>query len=176
MENPSNTPDAPRAAYPVAFNHVGLNVPDLDQALAWYQQLFGFTVLMGPYEVEGQAGLAGQIYVDIAGATMRKTRVAQVAMGNGIGLEMFQFLDPATPAASPIEELYYKPGPWHLAFTHPDVEGLLARILAAGGRPISQVWSPIQDQDQFKLVYCYDPFGNVLELFSHSYEQMLANR
>ncbi len=162
--------------YPVAFNHVGLNVPDLDEALAWYQRIFGFKVLLGPYEVEGNVGLPGQIYVDIAGPTMRRTRVAQVAMGNGVGLELFQFLDPETTAPAPIADLFYKPGPWHLSFTHPDVEGLLALILANGGSSISQVWRPIEGKDEFKLVYCYDPFGNVLELFSHSYEQMLANR
>jgi ferredoxin len=48
MENSkaSNMP-----AYPRAVNHVGVGVADIERAIRWYQEVLGFTLLMGPIEV-----------------------------------------------------------------------------------------------------------------------------
>jgi catechol 2,3-dioxygenase-like lactoylglutathione lyase family enzyme len=50
MENSkaSNTP-----AYPRAVNHVGVGVADIERAIRWYQEVLGFTLLMGPKTVRG---------------------------------------------------------------------------------------------------------------------------
>jgi catechol 2,3-dioxygenase-like lactoylglutathione lyase family enzyme len=48
MENSkaSNMP-----AYPRAVDHVGVGVADIERAIRWYQEVLGFTLLMGPIEV-----------------------------------------------------------------------------------------------------------------------------
>jgi hypothetical protein len=126
--------------------------------------------------VEAHQGQFGAVFADIAGPSLKKVKLAQIATGNGVGFEMFQFLDPATTAPPPLDSYYYKPGPWHISLTHPDVEGLLGKILASGGKQVSKVWEVMPGQPLFKLVYCTDPFGTTLEIMSTSYEQMLSNR
>jgi catechol-2,3-dioxygenase len=34
--------------YPKRINHVAVNVPDLDQAIKWYKEVLGFTMVKGP--------------------------------------------------------------------------------------------------------------------------------
>ena len=69
---------------------------------------------------------------------------------------------------------YWKHGYWHICFTDPEIDALVARIVAAGGKQRTDVWAFIPGTDR-KLCYCEDPFGNVIEIFSHTYEQTFAN-
>ena len=55
-----------------------------------------------------------------------------------------------------------------------DIDRLVARIVAEGGKQRTDVWAFVPGTDR-KLCYCEDPFGNVIEIFSHSYEQTFAN-
>ena len=57
----------------------------------------------------------------------------------------------------------------------PDIEGLAARIAERGGRVRSEVLTLFEDAP-YRLVYCEDPFGNIIEIFTHSHEQTFANR
>ena len=97
-----------KAVYPVSVNHIGLNVPDLEKAIEWYTNTMGFRVILGPYEVEANVGQFGAIFSDIAGASLKKVKLAQVATGNGVGFEMFQFVEPKTEKF-PALETYGKP-------------------------------------------------------------------
>jgi len=36
--------------YPRSFSHIGLSVPDLDAAVKFYSEVFGFYVIMPPTE------------------------------------------------------------------------------------------------------------------------------
>ncbi|MEE8173530.1 MAG: hypothetical protein V3T62_11425, partial [Alphaproteobacteria bacterium] len=58
---------------------------------------------------------------------------------------------------------------------HPDVDAKVQEIVDNGGLKRSQVWRLFPDED-IKVCYCEDPYGNVLEILSHRYEQVLANR
>jgi catechol 2,3-dioxygenase-like lactoylglutathione lyase family enzyme len=46
---------SPTIIYPKTINHVAVSVPDLDKAVKWYQEVFGFTVVNGPVEFEADA-------------------------------------------------------------------------------------------------------------------------
>ena len=52
----------------------------------------------------------------------------------------------------------------------PDVEGLAARIVAAGGKQRMPVRAYFPGEKPYRMVYMEDPFGNILEIYSHSYE------
>jgi hypothetical protein len=57
----------------------------------------------------------------------------------------------------------------------PDIEGLAKRIADSGGKQNSAVWTLLEGEP-FQAVYCQDPWGNIIEIYSHSTELMYANR
>ena len=92
---------------------------------------------------------------------------------NGVGLELFQFLDP--PVIDSQDNFrYYETGIFHLCVTDPDLEGLVARIVEHGGRQRTKIWQFLEGRP-CRLVYCEDPFGNIVEALSHSYAETFAN-
>lgn len=159
-------------ATPIALNHIGITVPDIHAAIDWYGKVFGFRRIMGPRRLEPKLSDTAESG-HILGPRFRKALEAHLVTANGIGLELFQFLEPETE--TPEDNLeYWKTGVWHLCFTDPDIEGLTDRIVAEGGKKRTEVWEFVPGTDR-KLCYCEDPFGNVIEIFSHSYEQTFAN-
>ncbi len=60
---------------------------------------------------------------------------------------------------------------FHVCFQDPDLEGRIKLIEAHGGRMrMRQVPLLLPGQKPYRMVYCEDPFGNIIELYSHSYE------
>jgi hypothetical protein len=55
------------------------------------------------------------------------------------------------------------------------VEKLADKIEQSGGKKRSQVWNTRPGKPYY-LIYCEDPFGNIIELYSHSTELMYGNR
>jgi catechol 2,3-dioxygenase-like lactoylglutathione lyase family enzyme len=157
---------------PRAVNHIGLTVPDIFAAIDWYGAVLGFTHLMGPRVLEAGSAATHET-PSIFGPRFRKAFQAHLLSGNGVGLELFEFLDPRVERRADNFE-YWKVGVFHVCVTDPDIEGLAARIVAAGGRQRVPVFAFIPGRP-YKLVYCEDPWGNVIEVFSHSYTEAFAN-
>ena len=158
------------AEYPRGINHVGLTVPDLEKAVDWYQSVLGFNVLRGPYEVAIGDSYSSRMLKDFFGPELKRLRMVHMSMGNGVGLEMFEFIEPKSQVLNNDFE-YTSGGFYHICVTDPNVEALVKLITESGGEQISQVWE-IYKGSEFKAVYCRDPFGNVIEVFSHNYEQV----
>jgi catechol 2,3-dioxygenase-like lactoylglutathione lyase family enzyme len=159
------------ATAPRALNHVGVTVPDIVRAIAWYEDVLGFRLIMGPRELRPDAH-STQETRQILGPTFRLALQAHLAIANSVGLELFQFIDP--PVVEPLDNMdFATTGYWHLCFTDPNIEELADRIAATGGKQRTDVFG-FAPPDR-KLVYCEDPFGNVIEIFSHSYEETFSN-
>ena len=156
------------------FNHVGVSVPDIDAAIAWYEKVFGFVLIAEPFLVENDGSHFGNLVADICGEGWGGQKIAHMVTGDGTGFELFEFIDPKPERRENTME-YWKNGFFHIAITHPDVDAKVAEIVAEGGLKRSQVWRLFPDED-IKVCYCEDPYGNVLEILSHRYEQVLANR
>ena len=153
----------------LAVNHVGLNVPDLDAAVAWYTSVLGFEVLRDPAEIVAGDGEAGERFAWINGPKFGRARVAYLTSGNGVGLEMFEFGQPRTePFADDWE--FWRPGIWHICVTAPDVGELATLIAAHGGRQRTDVIAS-PPGSQFRLTFCQDPWGNPIELMNASYDR-----
>ena len=155
---------------PRMMNHVGLSVPDLDKAIDWYQRVLGFQVLMGPYEVTVGDSYGSRMLKDFFGPELKRLRMVHMSMGNGIGLEVFEFIEPKSRLPENTFD-YTRGGFYHISITEPNIENLVNRILDSGGRQISQIWEIYRDSG-FKAAYCQDPFGNVIEIFTHDYESV----
>ena len=155
-----------------AINHLGINVPDLDAAVAWYHSVLGFQVIRPPFEVVAGQGEGGRRFAHINGPKFVRCRVAYLTAGNGVGFEMFEFAEPRTERFADDWE-FWRPGIWHLCVTAPDVAALAANIAASGGRHRSDVLEAPAGSG-LHLTYCQDPWGNPIELMSASYDWSVA--
>lgn len=157
---------------PLPVNHVGVSVPDIVSAIGWYGDVFGFRCIMGPRVLRFDSAATAETG-QILGPRFREAWQAHLVTANGVGLELFQFIDPPMqPAAAEIE--YWRPGIWHLCLTEHDVQGATDRIVAAGGTQVSPVAEFVPGLP-YELVYCRDPWGTTLEIMSHPYAEVFAN-
>jgi len=154
----------------LAINHVGMTVPDIDAAIDWYGAVMGFRLIFRrTLEYRPEVPEVREIF----GERMKRALQAHLVSANGVGLELFQFLDP--PVTPPSDAFaWHVTGIFHLCVTDPNIDGLVTRIVDHGGRQRTKVWQFLPDRP-YKLCYCEDPFGNIIEVFSHSYAETFAN-
>ena len=159
---------------PIAVNHIGVGVADVYAAIAWYGNVMGFRLISGPVEVRAE-GPGGPQAQDVLGSGFRHMLLAHLTSANGIGLELFQLIDPPHERRPDMVE-YWKSNMFHICVTDPDIEGLVSRIVASGGEQISKIWNERDQSGEYRMCYCRDPFGSVIEIYTHSYELIKGHR
>ena len=160
---------------PCAMAHVALTVPDIDAAISWYQQVFGLSCIAGPYELVPQGEPVAEGLVDALGPSFTSARMAHLACANGVGIELFEFRDP--PTRRPDDNYrYWEVGYFHICMVDPDVTGVVSRIIEAGGRARTKKARPVFPGSPYLWAFCEDPFGNVIEIYSHGYEETYSNQ
>ncbi|MBY5533682.1 lactoylglutathione lyase [Rhizobium leguminosarum] len=160
--------------YPVSVTHVGLTVTDVYAGTKWYTEAFNCRHIIGPLHIRNDGSQIGNVFKGIFGPKFEEGYVSHLATANGVGIELFQFVTP--PSESKKENFeYWKTGVFHFCLVDPDIEGLAKRITDMGGKQRSDVWT-LFPGEEFKAVYCEDPWGNLIEIYSHSTELMYANR
>jgi len=160
--------------YPRAFSHIGISVPDIDKAVAWYSEVLGLNVLMGPTQNDGDDTHIGKLNKSVFGKNFFKSKVAHLSTCNGIGIELFEFIEPKSEKPKNNFE-YWKCGTFHFCLIDPNIEEFTKSIENNGGKLRSPILS-IYPNKPYKMVYCEDPFGNTFEVYSHSYEQFFSNQ
>jgi catechol 2,3-dioxygenase-like lactoylglutathione lyase family enzyme len=159
---------------PRAVTHIGLTVPDIDAAMRWYEDIFGWPVLTPPAHLAtGDSGI-GAIVADCFGPAFRSVRIGNLATANGAAIEFMEFVDPPTEVPEDTFE-YWKAGFTHICVVDPDIEGAVERIVAAGGRLRTAIW-PQYAGKPYRMCYVEDPWGTVIELHTHSHEMTHANQ
>ncbi|UJF26577.1 VOC family protein [Planococcus sp. 107-1] len=153
------------------ITHIGLAVPDLDQAIDWYSKVFGFYTLAGPFEFEAVEADEENMTQDLQGTEVQKMRNAHLMSHNGIGIELFEFQQPAFNDENP---------PLHKGFFHiclivDNLVESIERIVQHGGKQRSKIWQTTKGKPHF-LVYTEDPFGNIIELYTRNTSEMYANK
>ena len=159
--------------YPRAVTHVGLAVTDLVQAIGFYGNVFGARLLHGPKVLRSGDDTLGQICREFFGDNFGEAQMAYLATSNGVAIELFEFVTPKAERRPDGFE-YWKVGFTHLCFIDPEVDRAVERLVAAGGRRRTATWAPWFDPGK-TLALCEDPFGNVIEIYSHSSEQVVSN-
>jgi catechol 2,3-dioxygenase-like lactoylglutathione lyase family enzyme len=163
------------ARYPVAVTHVGLTVTDVYAATDWYVEVLGCRHTIGPLHIRNDGSPVSNVFKDIFGEPMQELYVSHLATANGVGIELFQFVTPPTEDSRPDNFEYWKTGVFHFCVVDPDIEGLAQRIADKGGRQNSQIWT-LFEGEPYRCVYCQDPWGNLIEIYTHSTELFYANR
>jgi len=154
-------------------NHVGITVPDIDAAFAWYRDVLDMYPQVPPMDVTDDDGYFGTLVKDLFGERLGQVRMAHLTASDGIGIELLQFIVPATRSADPAFE-YWRTGIFHFCLTVDDTTAAAATIEAAGGTQMSKVWRLFGNKD-YEVVYCQDPWGTVIELCNRSYTTVWAN-
>jgi lactoylglutathione lyase family protein len=142
-------------------------VPDVQAAIIFYTEVLGWYVIMEPTTIVEDDSVIGVMCSDVFGLGWESFRIAHMSTGDRVGVELFEFKNHEQPDNN-FE--YWKTGIFHFCVQDPDVEGLAARIVAAGGKQRMPVREYYPGEKPFRMVYMEDPFGNISEIYSHSYE------
>ena len=119
-----------------AFNHVAISVTDIESAVRWYRDIIQMSTLVEPteittYEKEQQkydSHLATLVRA-IFGHKLGKFKICHMSSANGVGIELFQFIEPASQLR--LEENnfeYWKTGYFHICITEPNIEEFAEKI------------------------------------------------
>lgn len=160
--------------YSIAINHVGISVTDLERAIQFYTETFGFRVLRKVRINTESSSTEALIFKDIFKDRLKIVDVAWLNSANGVGLELFEFIDPKSEQITDSFENWKKHFS-HICITDPNIDELCNKIKRNGGSKYSEVWNPVKGKE-YKLVACKDPFGNFIEIFTHNYEQLITGQ
>jgi catechol 2,3-dioxygenase-like lactoylglutathione lyase family enzyme len=150
----------------VNVNHIGVTVGNLDEAIEFYTGVLGLELLVGS-ETASKNTPGADRRAQVFGQHWGEMKLAHLADGNGTGVELFEFIEPAL--VYPKEHFdYWRVGFSHLAFTVDDIEVTMAALVAAGGVVRTDIHEVLQG---CLICYCKDPWGNPIELSTGTYSQ-----
>ena len=151
------------------INHIGLTVGDMDAAVTFYTSVFGLEVLVAPgtHTVDTYAGERRR---DVFGTRWGGMKLAHLATPSGAGLELFEFIEPATILPED-GFVYWRTGVSHICFTVADIDDTISRLVKAGGRRRSEIHTV---RPGTKVCYCEDPWGSVVEVSSGTYHMIVG--
>jgi len=159
---------------PKTINHIAISVPDLEKGMKWYQEVMGFTVVRGPAELNTADKAVGNVLRNIFGSKFKRLKIVWMSSGNNVGFEIFQFVNPKQETKNQRIK-YWAGGIIHVAITERNIGELTKKIVETGGRQLSDICE-LNPEKHHKLVFCTDPFGNIIEIYSHSFEQFHSNK
>ena len=154
--------------YPKSFSHIGITVPDIEKAVKFYSEIMGWYLIMAPSTViEEKETAIGKMCIDVFGEGWGEFKIAHLSTSDGVGIELFSFPKGIknAPEFSP-----FNTGLFHFCVQDPEIENLVAEIVAAGGKQRMPIREYYPNEKPFKMCYVEDPFGIVFEIYTHSYE------
>jgi len=155
------------------INHIGISVEDIEAFTSWYTDNLGFELIGGKIIHARRSETPSAPIFAIYGQSLKEVKIAFMTTGNGVGFEVFQFIDPAFVAAASDpavgEFAYHRGGLFHICVTDKNPDALADRIVAAGG---SRMGTTVQLVGGIVCLYAKDPWGNVVEVLDHSFERL----
>ena len=145
-------------------DHVGLTVPDLEQALEFFTTVLGCAEIyrMGPFVDEGtwfadELGLDPRAHIPV---------MAMLRCGSGSNLELFQYEAPDQRQQLPRMSDW---GGHHLAFYVDDMDAAIATLREHGVDILGQVKEGLGPEagPGTAWVFCHTPWGLPLEFVSY---------
>ncbi len=154
--------------YPRAFSHIGLSVPNLEQAVKFYSEVMGWYIVMEPSTIiEETSSAIGIMCKEVFGAGHGDFKIAHLVTSNSIGIELFEFAD-NNKEKQPFE--FKNTGLFHFSIQDPDIEKMVETIVKHGGKQRMPIKEYYPNEKPYKMCYVEDPFGIVFEIYTHSYE------
>jgi catechol 2,3-dioxygenase-like lactoylglutathione lyase family enzyme len=109
----------------------------------------------------------GLMCIDVFGDDWEEFEIAHMSTSDGIGIELFSFPHgiKEAPEFNP-----FNTGLFHFCIQDPNIEDLVAKIVAHGGKQRMPIRFYYPNDKPYKMCYVEDPFGIVFEVYTHSYE------
>jgi catechol 2,3-dioxygenase-like lactoylglutathione lyase family enzyme len=153
----------------VRADHVGLTVPDLEDAVRFYTDVIGGVELyrLGPFDAAELPAMADgrdwtEAHVNVAGARLQ---FAVIRLGDDFMLELFEYEKPKDAARTPPRNSDV--GGHHLALKVADVEAASAFLRERGVQLMERIEIEEGPAAGRRGNYFLDPFGNHLELVEY---------
>lgn len=148
------------------IDHIGLTVPDIEEATRFFKQAFGASICydtLTPQQPAQEGAETEQKLGLPQGAKVRHMRLIQI--GQGASIEMFQFEN--TEQRSPALAVDY--GIQHIALYVDDMPAAIRHFESAGGILLSSP-NPLPNEEKGEghlFVYGRAPWGTLIELLSY---------
>jgi catechol 2,3-dioxygenase-like lactoylglutathione lyase family enzyme len=156
------------------MSHVGILVGDMSKAVEFYTKALGLEIVMDNSEViEEEKTAIGRMCIAVFGGGFEGFNIAHLVTKNGIGVELFEM--------KKREERHMvdftKIGIFHFCLQSDDFQGVIDRVGQYGGKVRMDImrYHPEDDNKPYKMVYLEDPFGNLFELYSHTYKETYSS-
>lgn len=156
----------------INFHHVGISVTNLEKAIKFYRDTFDIKQVMAPKIINQEDNLIKKRRKDVFGSQIKEVKVAFLITNNNVGIELFEFKNPLAEKREKNFE-YWKTGIFHLCFEIKHFEIIIKKIKENGGKIRSKIWELFPGSGS-KMAYCEDPFGNIFEIISCSYLEMVS--
>ncbi|MGS2719709.1 VOC family protein [Paraglaciecola aestuariivivens] len=156
------------------MNHIGIMVGNMDKAVEFYTQVLGLRIVMNNTKVlEERKSAIGKMCIAVFGEGFGEFNIAHLVTTDGIGVELFEMKNRAERHDLDFSRL----GIFHFCLQTHDFETVMQKTEQYGGKVRMDVmrYHPDDDTKPAKMVYLEDPFGNLFELYSHSYEETYAS-
>ncbi|MDD9173344.1 VOC family protein [Aliivibrio finisterrensis] len=155
------------------MNHVGIMVGDMDKAVDFYTKALGLEIVMGNTKVTEERETAiGRMCIAVFGEGFKGFNIAHLLTKDGIGFELFEMKE----RQERHEVDFSRIGIFHFCLQTDDFHSVIARTEEFGGKVRMDImrYHPEDDNNTSQMVYLEDPFGNLFELYSHTYEETYA--
>jgi len=146
------------------MDHVGITVPDIDQAVAWFEDVMGCVapLTFGPFS--DPTGTFMQDLLDVDPRAVVE-QITMVRCGRSANIELFKYTAPDQRTTFP------KNSDWaghHIAFYVTDIDAAVAYMVSKGAQkflgPLPVTDGPAAGQS---INYFRTPFGTYIELISY---------
>jgi catechol 2,3-dioxygenase-like lactoylglutathione lyase family enzyme len=156
------------------MSHVGIMVGDMDKAIEFYTKALGLNIVMGKSKVEEERESAiGRMCIAVFGEGFKGFNIAHLTTTDGIGFELFEMKEREERHVVDFSKI----GIFHFSLETDDFEKVIEKTKEFGGKVRMDImrYHPEDDSKQQKMVYLEDPFGNLFELYSHSYAETYSS-
>jgi catechol 2,3-dioxygenase-like lactoylglutathione lyase family enzyme len=151
-------------------DHVGLTVPDLDAAVAFYTETFGASVLfrMGPFDSRDMPRMPdgrdwAEAHLNVPGARLT---LVMLQLCSNLRLELFRYDLPADARSTPPRNCDM--GAQHIAFSVESLDAAASYLRARNVRMMAgPLVVPSGPAAGMRVQYFLDPWGNQLELVEY---------
>ena len=156
------------------MSHVGIMVGEMDKAVEFYTKALGLEIVMGKSEVNEEKETAiGKMCIAVFGDGFKGFNIAHLVTEDGVGFELFEMKEREEKHIVDFTKI----GIFHFSLKSDDFQGVIDRTEQYGGKVRMDImrYHPEDDSKPYKMVYLEDPFGNLFELYSHTYGETYSS-